>query len=162
MVRSALSANRALAILDWIVGHPGDAFTLSEVSRATGVNIPSAMSVLQSLTEAGYLARHPARKTYEAGPALLALGLVVTSTHRSFEILDREIEALAAAVGTECFASVAVGDQTVVVAEAGRPGSHSLPVRVGLRFPLIAPVGHVFMAWNTPAEVAAWIARAAP
>src|SRR5690242_8045783 len=121
MVRSALSANRALAVLDWIVGHPGEAFTLSELSRATGVNVPSAMAVLQSLTEAGYLARHPMRKTYEAGPALLAMGLVVASTHKSFEILDRELAALADDVGTECFASVAVGDQTVVVAEDGRP-----------------------------------------
>jgi DNA-binding IclR family transcriptional regulator len=60
MVSSALSANRALAALDWVVGHPGESFTLSELSRAIGVNVPSLMSVLKSLTDAGYLVRHPA------------------------------------------------------------------------------------------------------
>lgn len=160
MVRPALSASRAVSILDWIVSHPGQSFTLSELSRATDINIPSAMAVLRALTDSGYLARHPTKKSYEAGPALLAVGLVVSARHRSFEILDRELEQLAADVGTECFASVAVGDQTVVVADAGRPGSHSLPVRVGLRFPLMAPVGHPFVAWGSDAEVEAWIGRA--
>lgn len=160
MVVSALSANRAVAVLDWIVGHPGEAFSLSELSRALDINIPSLMSVLQSLTDAGYLTRHPARRTYEAGPALLAIGLVVNAHHPSLDILGRELEALAESVESECFAAVVVGDQTVVVADAGRPGSKSVPVRVGLRFPLMAPVGQVFMAWSKPEEIETWIRRA--
>src|SRR5581483_5064624 len=98
MVRSALAANRAVAVLDWIVGHPGEAFTLSELSRATAVNIPSLMAVLQSLTDSGYLTRHPTRKTFEAGSALLAAGVVINAHHPTLEILDRELDALAAAV----------------------------------------------------------------
>lgn len=159
MVRSALSANRTLAILDWVVSHPGEKFTLSELSRASGINIPSLMAVLQSLTDVGYLSREPSRKTYEAGPALLAIGLSVGAHNRAFEILPKELEQLAQAVGTECSATVAIGDKTMTVADAGRPGSYSLPMRVGGRFPLMAPVGHVFMAWNEPAEVEAWISR---
>jgi DNA-binding IclR family transcriptional regulator len=160
MVRSALSANRTLTILDWIVGHPGEAFTLSELSRASGINIPSLMSVLQSLTDAGYLGRHPIKKTYEAGPALLAIGLVVGAHHPSLEILGHELEELAAAVKTECHASVVIGDQVVIVADAGRPGSHSLSVRVGYRVPFIAPIGDVFVAWSTPREIDEWMLRA--
>lgn len=160
MVASALSANRALAVLDWIVGHPGEAFTLSELSRALDINIPSLMSVLQSLSDASYLTRHPARKTYEAGPALLAIGMAVSAHHPSLGILDQELTALARSVESECFAAVVVGRQTVVVADAGRPGSRALPVRVGDRFPVMAPVGHVFMAWAAPDEVEDWIARA--
>jgi DNA-binding IclR family transcriptional regulator len=159
MVRSALSANRTLAILDWVVGHPGEKFTLSELSRASGINIPSLMAVLQSLTDAGYLSRSPVRKTYEAGPALLAIGLSVGAHNRAFQILPHELEQLAQAVGVECSATVAIGEQTMTVADAGRPGSYSLPMRVGGRFPLMAPVGHVFLAWSEPAEVEAWIAR---
>jgi DNA-binding IclR family transcriptional regulator len=160
MVRSALAANRALAILDWMAGHPGERFTLSELSRACGVNIPSLMAVLQSLVEAGYLARNPARKTYEAGPALLAIGLSVGAHNPAFAILGKELEELAQAVGTECSATVAIGEQTMTVADAGRPSAQSLPMRVGDRFPLMAPVGHAFLAWAEPAEIEAWIARA--
>lgn len=160
MVRSALAANRALAILDWMAGHPGERFTLSELSRAVGVNVPSLMAVLQSLVEAGYLARNPARKTYETGPALLAMGLSVGAHNPAFAILGKELAELAQAVGTECSASVAIGEQTMTVADAGRPSAQSLPMRVGDRFPLMAPVGHVFLAWSEPAEVEAWIARA--
>lgn len=160
MVRSALAANRALAILDWVAGHPGERFTLSELSRAVGVNIPSLMAVLQSLVEAGYLARDPARKTYQAGPALLAIGLSAGAHNPAFAILGKELAELAQAVGTECSATVAIGEQTMTVADAGRPSAQSLPMRVGARFPLTAPVGHVFLAWAEPAEVEAWIARA--
>jgi DNA-binding IclR family transcriptional regulator len=158
MVRSALSANRALAVLDWIVSHPGERFTLSDLSRACGINVPSLMAVLQSLTDAGYLSRN-ARKTYEAGPALLAIGLSVGAHNRAFELLPTELEQLARAVGTECSATVAIGDKTMTVADAGRPSAQSLPMSVGSRFPLMAPVGHVFMAWSEPAEIEAWIAR---
>jgi DNA-binding IclR family transcriptional regulator len=160
MVASALSANRALAVLDWIVGHPGEAFSLSELSRALDINIPSLMSVLQSLTDAGYLTRHATRKTYEAGPALLAIGLAVSAHHPTLGMLDQEMKALASSVESECFASVVVGNQSIVVADAGRPGKKALPVRVGDRFPIMAPVGHVFMAWASPQQVEDWVARA--
>jgi DNA-binding IclR family transcriptional regulator len=161
MVSSALSANRALAALDWVVGHTGESFTLSELSRAIGVNIPSLMSVLKSLTDAGYLIRHPEDKSFEPGPALLAVGLVTSAQHRAFAHLADELKQLSDTVEIECFASVAVGDQTVVVAEAGRPSSYSPAIRVGFRYPLIAPIGHTFMAWSSPAEIDDWIDRAA-
>jgi len=157
MVKSALSANRAMATLDWIVSHPGEQFTLSELSRALGINIPSLMSVLQSLTDSGYLSRHASRKTYEAGPALLAIGLSIGSHNRSFEILNSELEQLARDAETECTASVAIGDRTMTVGEAGRPSTHSLPSRVGSRFPLIAPLGHMHVAWSSRAEIEAWM-----
>jgi DNA-binding IclR family transcriptional regulator len=160
MVRSALSANRAIAIIDWIVSHSDEVFTLSELSRALDINVPSAMSVLQSLTDAGYLLRQPGRKTYEAGPALLAIGLVASRHHPAFKILDRELELLANSVGTECFAVIAVSEQFVNVAEAGRPGAHSMPVHVGLRFPFMAPVGHVNLAWSPLKDIEAWVRRA--
>ncbi|MFT3966207.1 MAG: helix-turn-helix domain-containing protein [Sphingobium sp.] len=160
MVRPALSANRALAVLDWVASHPKTHFTLSELSRGIGVNIPSLMAVLQSMTDAGYLSRDPGRKTYSVGPALFAIGLSVGAHSAAFGILGAELEQLAAAVGTECWATVAIGDKSMVVAEAGRPGSHSLSLRVGNRFPMIAPVGHAFVAWSESAQIAAWIDRA--
>jgi DNA-binding IclR family transcriptional regulator len=160
MVSSALSANRALAALDWVVGHTGESFTLSELSRALGINVPSLMSVLKSLTDAGYLIRHPEDKSFEPGPALLAVGLVTSAQHRAFELLPGELKQLSETVEIECFASVAVSDQTVVVAEAGRPSSYSPAIRVGFRYPLMAPIGHAFMAWNSPAEIEDWIKRA--
>jgi DNA-binding IclR family transcriptional regulator len=160
MVSSALSANRALATLDWVVSHTGESFTLSELSRAIGVNVPSLMSVLKSLTDAGYLIRHPEDKSFEPGPALLAVGLVTSAQHRSFERLGEELKQLSDTVEIECFATVAVGDQTVVVAEAGRPSSYSPAIRVGFRHPFMAPIGHAHIAWDSPAEIEDWIKRA--
>jgi DNA-binding IclR family transcriptional regulator len=160
MVDSALSANRALATLDWFVGHPGQAFTLSELSRALAINIPSLMAVLKSLTDRGYLIRHAENKSYEPGPALIAVGVITSARHPAFHRLAEELEELAAEVGNECFASVAIADQSIVVAEAGRPSSYSPPIKVGFRFPIIAPNGHVFVAWSSPAEIEDWIRRA--
>jgi Bacterial transcriptional regulator len=118
------------------------------------------MSVLKSLTDAGYLVRHPEDKSFEPGPALLAVGLVTSAQHRAFAHLADELKQLSDTVEIECFASVAVSDQTVVVAEAGRPSSYSPAIRVGFRYPLMAPIGHTFMAWSSPAEIGDWIDRA--
>ncbi len=160
MVASALSANRSISVINWIVGHAGEAFSLSELSRALDINIPSLMSVLQSLTDAGYLDRHPKRKTYEAGPALLAVSLVIGAHLGWPDILGSELKSLAASVESECFASLVVGDHIVIVADAGRPSSKAMPIKVGLRFRLMAPFGHVFTAWSSPGEIEDWIRRA--
>jgi DNA-binding IclR family transcriptional regulator len=159
MARPALAATRALEILDWFASHPGDAFTLSELSRALDINASSTLSVLKSLTDGAYLVRHPSRKTYEAGPALVALRVAATPKYRAIELLDGEIKELANELETECVATINVADQIVAIATAGRPRTHGLDMRVGQRMPLVAPVGQVFVAWAAGPEVEAWFRR---
>src|ERR1039458_5209422 len=72
MTRPALAAARAVEVLNFLASHPGESFTLSELSRHLNLNMASGLSVLKALTDAGYVHRHDSHKTYSLGPALVA------------------------------------------------------------------------------------------
>ncbi|WP_406288264.1 IclR family transcriptional regulator [Embleya sp. NBC_00896] len=159
MVRPALAAGRAVDILNFFAAHPGGAYTLSELHAALGINLASALSVLQALEDAGYLVRHPRRKTYELGPALIALGDAALRSNRAVDLARAEMRELAGEFATELIASVAVGEEIVILAVEGRPQLASADVRVGQRLRMVPPLGQVFHAWSAPEEVEAWLDR---
>src|SRR5689334_18817876 len=71
MARPALSATRGIEILDLLAAFPTQAFTLSEIARASGINVSSCHSVLNALLVRGYLSHGASPKTYVLGPALV-------------------------------------------------------------------------------------------
>ncbi|HSS08306.1 MAG TPA: helix-turn-helix domain-containing protein [Acidimicrobiales bacterium] len=159
VVKPALAAGRAVEILDFFAAHPTEAFTLSELSKSLDINLASALSVLQALTDAGYLSRHPRRKTYALGPSLVALGSAALTRHRVVDLARGEMRVLARQLSTEVVASIAIGDHITVLATQARPGRRSDSPRVGQRLPLIPPIGQAFMAWGPASAVAAWRSR---
>ena len=162
MVRPALAATRAIDILNFFAAHPGGTFTLSELSQSLGINLASALSVLQSLEDAGYLVRHPRRKTYELGPSLVALGDAALRSNRAVDLARSEMRELAAEYATEGITSVAVGGDLVILSVEGRPQLQSADVRPGQRMPLVPPLGQSFLAWADDAEIDEWLGRLEP
>jgi DNA-binding IclR family transcriptional regulator len=162
VVRPALAATRAVAVLDFFAAHPGSAYSLSELSDCLGVNLASLLSVLQALEDGGQLTRHPKRKTYELGPAPVALGAAALRANPAVDLARTEIRRLAAHFDTEALVSAVVGAEIVILAAEGRPRLQSADVRVGQRIPLIPPIGQVFHAWAGPAEVDGWLSRLDP
>jgi DNA-binding IclR family transcriptional regulator len=146
-------------MLDFFAAHPTDTFTLSELSRRLDISLASALAVLQALTSAGYLVRHPRHKTYRLGPSAVGIGHAALTAHRIVDVARREMAVLAAELTTEIVATVAVGDQMRVLATEGRPRRHSAYLRIGQCVPLIPPVGTVFLAWESQREVDAWRER---
>src|SRR5207248_704067 len=72
--RPAPGAERVVAVLNFLTAHPDESFTLSELARRLGLNKATCHALLMTLTEAGYVLRHPTRMTYMLGPALVAAG----------------------------------------------------------------------------------------
>ncbi|WP_236794703.1 IclR family transcriptional regulator [Amycolatopsis sp. GM8] len=159
MSPAALAASRAIAVLDFFTAHPRRSFTLSELSVSLGINLASLSSVLRSLTDTGYLTRHPRHKTYELGAALLAIGQAANQRHPFVELARPEMRRLAETIGTECVGSVVVGDEILMLALAGRPSARSYALALGDRVPLVPPFGQVFLAWSNPAAIESWITR---
>jgi DNA-binding IclR family transcriptional regulator len=157
VARPALSAERTVEILNFLAAHPLESFTLSELSARLDINKASAHAVLGTLTEAGYLVRHPRHKTYELGPALVAVGHAALERHRAVDVARDEIRRLAERIDAEIVTSAVVGEEIVIVARAGRPASASL--WVGARIPLVPPLGTVFVAWSSDAEIDVWLHR---
>jgi DNA-binding IclR family transcriptional regulator len=136
---------------------PGQAFTLSELVRRTGVNVASCHAILNVLTAKGHLARHPANKGYRLAPAMAAIGaateigdpLLASARSAAAEIAER--------TGFEVLLTARAGADIVGVARSAASRAPSASMRVGQRVPLTPPYGAIFMAWASEADRAAWV-----
>ena len=159
MARPAPAASRALAILDLLVTHPTERFTLTELVRRTGMSLGSAHAVLAVLEEAGHVTRHPTSKVYSLGPALVVAGVVALEHHPGIDAARRELAPLADDLGVETVVTARTSDDIIFIARAGRPTAAAPDVREGERVPFVPPFGTVFLAWSDEDEIDHWIAR---
>ena len=159
MARPAPAADRATQILDLLADHPGERFTLSELSRRLDVNKASIHAITAALVERGYLLRHPVDKDFALGPRLIAVGEAARDRFPVTEFARDELRRLSDDLAMECVASAAIGDEMVIVDRAGPVRPIGVTVAVGFRFPLVPPMGTVFMAWSGPDEIDEWLRR---
>lgn len=157
MSRPALAASRAVAVLNFLAAHPGESFTLSDLSSRLGINLASAHAVMAVLVDAGYVTRHPRLRTFTLGVSVVALGTAALECH---PVIDRARDAareLARDTGLEVAVTAPAGDQIVFLARAGKPSPRGMSALVGQRLPLAPPLGSVFVAWG---DDRSWLARA--
>ncbi len=159
MARPAPAASRAVQILDLLVTHPAERFTLSELVRRTGMSLGSAHAVLAVLEQGGHVTRHPTTKAYSLGPAMVVAGVVALEHHPGIDAGRKLIVPLAADLGTEVVLTARTVDEIIFVARAGEPTPSGPAIREGERVPLVPPFGAVFMAWADAGDVETWLAR---
>ena len=157
MARPALSATRAVAVLNFLAAHAAEVFTLSDLAARLGINLASTHAVLAVLTDAGYLARHPRRRTFTLGPAVVALGTAALERHAAIEHAAQEARRLSEELGLEVAVTAPAGDDIVFLARVGEHRPRDIGVQVGQRVPLVPPVGSVFVAWG---DAESWLAHA--
>ena len=93
-------------------------------------------------------------------PSIQSLDTDLPRHMRAVDIARSEIESIAEDLGLECLVSVAVEDTVVVVSAAGVERSpHGAPSRVGLSFPLAAPLAPVHVAWAGDNAERRWLAN---
>jgi DNA-binding IclR family transcriptional regulator len=157
MPRAALSATRAIAILNFLAAHPTESFTLSDLAERLDINLASAHSLLATLSDAGYLVRHPRLRTYTLGPSVVALGSAALERHAVIDHARDAARDLARRLALEVAVSAPAGNDIVFLARTGAHRARGIPIHVGQRVPLVAPLGSVFMAWG---DARSWLAGA--
>ncbi len=157
MARPALSASRAVAVLNFLAAHPTEAFTLSDISARLGINPSSTHALLTVLADAGYLVRDARLRTFALGPAVVALGTAALEAHPVIDIARDAARELAKQTGLEVALTAPGGGHIVFLARAGEPSAHGVPVHIGQRVPLVPPIGSVFVAWG---NAESWLAKA--
>ncbi len=162
MARPALSASRTTAVLDLLTAFPGRAFTMSEIMRATKINVASCHAVLNALTSHGYLARLPNEKTYVLGPALVAVGQAALKTHPLIARAQEAAEDLFHELGAPVLLNTIVGEEILALTSIPDRAGRSPGMRLGQRAPLVPPSGAHFLAWAPEPAIEAWIAKAGP
>jgi DNA-binding IclR family transcriptional regulator len=157
MARPSPQTDRVVALVELLAARPGEAFTLAEVTRRLGVNKSTCHSMLTALTQAGWLLRDPARKTYRLGPALLAVSRAAAETFPALEFahaamvdLSLELHVNCAALGVS-IEHVAVLDQVRDLRAVGQG------LRVGTSLPLHPPFGTAAIAFSDEPTVEQWL-----
>ncbi len=154
------SNGRVVEVVNFLATNPTDAFTLSEIAAHLGLSHGSAHRVLTTLTEAGYLSRHPKHKTFSLGLALVMIGQAALAKHRSIDVARREMARLTDELKVQCTASVVVDGELLMVAKEGISQTYEGLSRVGERRPFLPPLGIAHMAWSDAASLDAFLATA--
>jgi DNA-binding IclR family transcriptional regulator len=157
VVKMALAASRATQVIDYLSVHPGQPLSLTEISRALGINAASTLSVLAALADSGYVIRHPTHKTYTLGAALVAVGHAALMQHPTLEAARQELSLVADEIEAQCTASVLMGDLLVAVVAEGRARSSGTWSRIGTRVPFSAPFGAPFAAFGDESLRLRWL-----
>jgi DNA-binding IclR family transcriptional regulator len=159
MRRPALSALRAMQIINRLTANPRRAFTMSELMRDTGINVGSCHALLTALTDNGYLRRCKGRKTYTLGPVLAAVGQAAFHSQPLISHARAEAGRLMARIGHPIILTHAVGDEIVAIFSLDDGPDRAGGLRVGQRVPFAPPLGAPFVAWSSDAETEDWLAR---
>ncbi len=162
MPRPALSASRGLDILEFLASFPDRQFTLSEIVRATKVNISSTYAILNVLAERGYVVRSDDQKGYSLGSAPVGLGQAALRSHPMIDKAGEVAVALRDELDVPVMLCTTIGHEIVALLSVEDSKGNVAGMRAGDRMPLIAPSGMPFIAWSSEDEVAAWIDRHVP
>ena len=157
MARPALSATRAVAVLNFLATHATSEFTLSDLASRLDINLASAHAVLAVLTDAGYLARHQRLRTYSIGPCAVALGNAALQRHPAIDHARDEARRLADELALGVTVTALAADDMVVLGRFGEHRQRDIAVHVGQRMPIVPPLAAVFVAWD---DTEPWLARA--
>lgn len=146
-----------MRVLDFLAGHPGRRFGVSELARRLGLSKPTCLGIVTTLSDAGYLVRDPSDKTYRLGPSLITLGHRAQESLRVSPAAREELRKLSSRFGVTAALSAVVDDRITlldIVSPTGvRPG-----VEIGQSYPFAPPVGLMFVLWDDEAE-RNWLAK---
>jgi DNA-binding IclR family transcriptional regulator len=157
MGRQVPAVERALEILELLADRTPELLGLSEIARMLAMNKASCHATLTLLADRNYLIRH-ADKTYSLGPGMLPIANSFLHDQNALPFARVEMSKLGRELNLDCVASSVVGSEIVVLAHTPSPGSFGINMRVGSRFPLVPPIGTVFLAWASRDRVQHWLA----
>ena len=75
MPRPSPQTDRVVTLLNILAADPSAGLSIAEIARRLGINKATCYPMLAALQDAGWLVRHPVRRTFHLGPALVPLGL---------------------------------------------------------------------------------------
>ncbi|KUI24583.1 IclR family transcriptional regulator [Mycobacterium sp. IS-1496] len=158
MARPSPQSDRILLLMELLRDQPRTGRTLAEIARHLGVAKATCYPMLVALADAGWLVRHPTRKTFHLGPALIPLGQAAAGALDVIDLARPAMRDLADMADMACLAFVCSGEDLVVTEAAqphrGRRGT--LGLRLGDRIQIAPPLGSAVAAWFGPDRLDRW------
>jgi DNA-binding IclR family transcriptional regulator len=157
VARPSPQTERLVSLVDAIAACPEEGLTLSEIARHLAVTPATCHPMLVSLTELGWLVRHPVRRTYRLGPALITVGRAASRGLGAVDLARPGMQRLRDDLGLTCIA-LAPGETHVTVAEVVRgPSGHGPHLYVGDQIPIAPPLGVGYVSWADEQTLRRWL-----
>lgn len=110
---------------------------LSEIAAAAGINKVSALRILRTLLEEGYVRRSPDGRRYRLGPEALGLGAAAILQDNLLDLARPSLMRLAAGTGDTALFSIPSGQDALCVGRlSGTYPIQASFLRVGVRVPM--------------------------
>lgn len=158
MTRPSPQTDRVRWIINLFTSAPRESFSLAHIARHLGVSKATCLPAVASLTRAGWLVRHPVRKTYRLGPALIEIGRAAELASPT-EGAASHLEQLA--VDTRQTVILwQVSDEDLVLSDVVGPRgpmSQWAGLERGHRIRPAAPLGSTRVAWSDEPTIERWI-----
>jgi DNA-binding IclR family transcriptional regulator len=160
VARPSPQTERLVELIEALAARPDQGLSLTELARGLGVTPATCHPMVTELTRRGWLRRHPVRRTYRLGPALVAIGRAAAGAAETQELARTalvEVQLEHPCDGVVLLASDDVA--TIVDLVPDRRGSG---IQIGDQVPLRAPLGAAVVAWSDEATVERWVAAGDP
>ncbi|WP_040794733.1 helix-turn-helix domain-containing protein [Nocardia higoensis] len=160
MARESPQTDRIVLLAQLLAAEPRTGRSLADIARHLGVAKATCYPMVVALTEAGWLLRHPARRTYQLGPALIGIGQAAAEALDVMEFARPLLRELSDTTSLAAIGFTQSGGD-LVVAEITHPVSgrrDALGLRLGDRLRLLPPLGAALVAQLPSEEAAEWIA----
>lgn len=135
--------------------------TSAQIADGLHLSRSTVGAILTALDEQGWVSRLTDR-TYQLGPALIAISERARPTLPHPEIVGAELDMLAHRVDCAAGLSTMHRDQLIVVAVTAHRGRIPAGIASGTRLPLVPPAGASIIAHADTATQQAWLARSKP
>lgn len=147
------TVERTLQLLDTFASHPAHGWSMTELSRATGVHKTTVLRMLSTLEQHGYLVREDESYRYRLGPSAIALG-GAASQSQVRQVAYPELRRLTEETGETSLLHVISGVETVCVDKIESPQPVRVTFDIGRRGPLYAgSSGKSLLAFLDPDEL---------
>jgi DNA-binding IclR family transcriptional regulator len=143
---------RAGHVLWYLAEHPSKAHSVSEVARILKIPRATCDSILQALTQQGFVNRRDGEMGYELGASCLALASAAQVANTELNMANRQAEELARELKACVVVSTVINGETRAVTVFDRGPATMFHARVGQTVPLSPPFGVVFAAWDIAAS----------
>jgi DNA-binding IclR family transcriptional regulator len=161
MTKLSPAVTRTVAVLNFFADHPGQAFTLTDLVKSLKLSRATCHALLAALVDAGYLYR-TADKSYILGAGLARVGRAAMEHASPIQAAMPEMRRLADQFDAICSVVARDKDDAVVRDRAASRSHLGWAISPGSRLPLRPPLGSIFLAWSSQADVESWMDKVTP
>lgn len=161
-VQPSPAVQRAARVLKVLSDDPAREWGLTELARTLNSHPASCHTILLALIEAGMVRRRGVRATFQLGPTLVPLGERARRSIGIVELAEPELMALRDRYGATAMLGMVSNSTIIAVSVFPAPQPLGYGIVPDMAVPFKAPIGSLYVAWESEEIVDAWIRRSRP